>query len=83
MNRSELTDALFQGERLGSPTGASRPPSWSNVAHISITAGGDRRSTRHCSKFNPFGLWGPKANWRQTLKKSGPCHAARQGPDLP
>jgi len=33
-DRSELADALLQGEALGSPTGASRTPSWSDIANI-------------------------------------------------
>jgi predicted kinase len=44
--RSELADALPQGEELGSPTGASRPSSWSNVFRTAVPGDGSRRSTR-------------------------------------
>jgi len=42
MDRIELADALLQGDELGSPTGASRPPSWSNIySSVSRAAAAD------------------------------------------
>jgi hypothetical protein len=49
LDRSELADALFHGEALGSPTGESRTPSCSNVAHINVLGGVGRRGARRGS----------------------------------